>query len=158
MKYHHRLVIAAGLLVLFSSSANAQTPVSAPSVPEWLTNAVLLGVTILWVLALVIIIKSLRKQNWNLGEALSEEATLPPGTPTPAAGQEPPTLPSSSRLIALIGTVLNGSFFIGIGYYVLWQLFNGQPVTAATNAWQFFLAGSTLFLPYGVNKVTSILK
>lgn len=126
--------------------------------PMELTVAILVGMTILWVLSLLIILKALRTQHWSLAAALSEEADLPAGTPTPAAGQLPPTLPSSSRLIALIGTVIMGTFFIGVGYFVMWQLCNGQSIAAASNAWTFFAAGATLFVPYGANKVTSMLK
>jgi hypothetical protein len=150
--------VAAGALMVTVSSAYAQAEVAVKTLPDWLINSILFGMTIVWVFALLMIMKALRKQDWDLSKALSEEAQLPAGTPTPAAGQLPPTLPSTSRLIALIGTVILGTFFLGVGYYVIWQLCNGQPITAANNAWAFFATGSTLFLPYGLNKVTSILK
>ena len=149
--------LASTSLYFPKENALAQDAAQQP-LPMELTIAILIAMTILWVFSLLIILKALRAGHWSLAAALSEEADLPTGTPTPAAGQLPPTLPSTSRLIALIGTVIMGTFFIGVGYYVMWQLCNGQPITAASNAWTFFAAGATLFLPYGANKVTSILK
>ena len=117
----------------------------------------MIGMALLLFIGLLAVIKALRAQQWSLALALSEEATLPEGTPTPAAGQLPPMVGSSSRLIALIGTIILGTFFVGIGFYVVWQLCCGHDINTANSAWAFFASGSTLFLPYGINKITSML-
>ena len=129
-----------------------------PGLPSGLTIALLAGVTLFWLTALIGLIRSLREGGWKLTQALMEEAALPEGTPPPAAGAVPPMVPSVSRLIAMVGTIVLGSFFLAIGYYVLWQLCNGQSIEAAQGAWSYFAGGATLFLPYGVNKLSSVFK
>jgi hypothetical protein len=138
---------------------NDKAPASAaqPAMPRTLIYLILIGITVTLWFGLLVLLKTLSKQGWSLKDALTEEAKLPVGAPPPAAGALPPMVPSSSRLIALIGTVLQSTFFIAIGYYVIWQLCNGQSIQEATNAWTFFAGGATLFLPYGINKATSVL-
>jgi hypothetical protein len=120
-----------------------------------LKDGIVIGMAVVMFVGLLIVIKTLRVQKWSLATALSEEASLPEGTPTPAAGQSPPMVASSSRLIALIGMIVLGTFFIAIGFYVVLQLYSGQPVDKANAAWGFFASGATLFLPYGANKLSS---
>ncbi|RKP53545.1 hypothetical protein D7S86_14775 [Pararobbsia silviterrae] len=122
-----------------------------------LKGAIMIGMALLLFTSLLVVLKALRTQNWNLAQALSEEAKLQDGTPTPAAGDLPPLVPSSSRLIALIGTIILATFFIGIGFYVVWQLCSGHDINTANTAWAFFASGATLFLPYGINKASSVL-
>ncbi len=107
--------------------------------------------------SLVAEIKVLRAPKRSLALALSEEATLPAGTPAPAAGQLPRMVASGSRRIALIGTVIPGTFFVGIGFYVVWQLCSGHSINMANYAWAFFVCVATMSLPDGVTKATSIL-
>ncbi|MEN3809736.1 hypothetical protein ABD440_04755 [Chromobacterium piscinae] len=126
--------------------------------PQWLTITLLAGVTLFWLTALIGVVRGLRAGGWRLSHALMEEAALPEGTPPPAAGAMPPMAPSVSRLIAMVGTIVLGSFFLAIGYYVLWQLCNGQSIEAAQGTWSYFAGGATLFLPYGVNKLSSVFK
>jgi hypothetical protein len=116
------------------------------------------GYAAILVISWMIVIKTLRKQNWDLGLALSEEATLPAGTPPPAAGQRPPMVPSASRLIALMGLIVFSAFFIGVGFCVIWALCNGQPIDEANKAWTFFASGAAMFLPYGANKFAEAFK
>jgi hypothetical protein len=120
-----------------------------------LKDGIVISMAVVMFIGLLIVIKTLRVQKWSLATALSEEASLPEGTPTPAAGQAPPMVPSSSRLIALIGMIVLGTFFIAVGFYVVLQLYSGQPIDKANAAWGFFASGATLFLPYGANKLSS---
>ncbi|AEG70622.1 hypothetical protein [Ralstonia solanacearum] len=144
-----------------AASGGSSTPVALASpvaLTEWLATAILVCMIVVLLLTLLLIVKALRRQNWNLAEALSEEAALPEGTPTPAAGQKPPLVASTSRLIALVGTVILGTFFTGIGFYVVWELFHAKSVDAASGAWTFFLSGAVLFTPYGTNKIAKIFQ
>jgi hypothetical protein len=128
---------------------------SGAAMDHVLRDGIVIGMAVVMFVGLLIVIKTLRVQKWSLATALSEEASLPEGTPTPAAGQSPPMVPSSSRLIALIGMIVIGTFFIAIGFYVVLQLYSGQPIDKANAAWGFFASGATLFLPYGANKLSS---
>jgi hypothetical protein len=168
MKAMNALAIKTGLALLLTypfspaiaqdiTQVAIQTTAQKP-LPLALTITILIGITLVLVLSLGVIIRTLHARDWNLALALSEEADLPPGTATPEAGQLPPTIPSSSRLIALIGTVIIGTFFIAIGYYLIWQICNDQPITGAKDAMTLILSGSALFLPYGVNKIASMSK
>ncbi|WP_179401663.1 hypothetical protein [Burkholderia guangdongensis] len=147
-----------------ASSATAGAPASQPgaahAVPmgDGSRLAVMIGIAAMLVISWMIVIKTLRKQNWDLGLALSEEAALPDGTPPPAAGQRPPMVPSASRLIALMGLIVFSAFFIGVGFYVVWALCNGQPIDDANKAWTFFASGAAMFLPYGANKFADAFK
>lgn len=140
--------------------ASAPAALSSPPValPETLAATILVCLMVALLLSLLLIVKALRRQKWSLAEALSEEATLPEGTPTPAAGQKPPLVASTSRLIALVGTVILGTFFTGIGFYVVWELFHAKSIDAANSAWTFFLSGAVLFAPYGTNKIAKIFQ
>jgi hypothetical protein len=132
---------------------------SCKPLPVALSVCIMIGMAILLFVGLLMSIKALRlNKDWSLGKALSEEAKLPDGTPPPPAGELPPLIPSSSRLIALLGTIILGTFYTGIGFYVVWQLCNGARIDAANSAWAFFVSGATLFLPYGANKAASMLQ
>lgn len=120
--------------------------------------AILIGIAVFLMVSWMIVIMTLRRQTWNLGLALSEEAKLPEGAPPPVAGQLPPMVPSVSRLIALMGLTLFSAFFIGIGIYVIWALCNHQPLDDASKAWTLFASGAAMFLPYTVNKFADALK
>lgn len=141
-----------------SEQVNSLHNIPSPPLPKPLTYFILISTTLLWICALGVVIKILRKEQWSLKNALEEEANLPVGTPPIASGVMPVMVASASRLIALVGTIILGTFFIAIGYYVLWQLCNGQSIQDALNAWSYFLLGTTLFLPYGINKASSIFK
>ncbi|MHA6887380.1 hypothetical protein [Ralstonia pseudosolanacearum] len=140
------------------SGTPAAAPASPVALPEGLAAAILVCMIVVLLLTLLLLVKALRRQNWNLAEALSEEAALPEGTPTPAAGQKPPLVASTSRLIALVGTVILCTFFTGIGFYVVWELFHAKSMDAANSAWTFFLSGAVLFAPYGTNKIAKIFQ
>jgi hypothetical protein len=146
--------------VVAASDHSDKTPTTLPAtpLPKGLTWAIIIGTTLVWGFLSKVVINTLRRQGFSLKDALMEEATLPAGTPPPAAGALPPMVSSSSRLIALFGTILLGTFFVAIGYVVIWQLCNGQSIQNATSAWAYFAGGATLFLPYGINKAASVLQ
>jgi hypothetical protein len=121
-------------------------------------TAIMIAVAVVLLIGWMTAINALRKQDWSLGLALSEEATLPAGAPPPAAGQLPPMVPSASRLIALMGLIVFSAFFIGVGFYAIWAMCNNQSLDGANNAWKFFAAGSAMFLPYGANKFSDAFK
>ena len=118
----------------------------------------MIGIALILVISWMIVIKTLRRQNWDLALALSEEAKLPPDTPPPAAGERPPMIPSASRLIALMGLIVFSAFFIGVGFYVIWALCRGHSLDTADKAWTFFASGAAMFLPYGANKFADAFK
>ncbi|NML35093.1 hypothetical protein [Paraburkholderia antibiotica] len=144
----------------FADNAPASQPAESPSVmmSSGTSATIMIAAALVLLISWMTVISALRKQNWNLGLALSEEAELPAGTPPPAAGQLPPMAPSASRLIALMGLIVFSTFFIGIGFYVIWALCNGRPLDGANDAWKFFAAGSAMFLPYGANKFADAFK
>lgn len=174
-------VTIATLLVLLNQSVFAAEPPSNPTVPSTtaadkipnpvsgaasivtdpvpfgLSVAIEGGMAVTLVVGLMMIRKSLRLSNWNLAQALSEELRPAPNAPSAQQGTSISLVPSTSRLIALLGTVIIGTFFTGIGFYVVWQLCNGQPIGLANTAWGFFASGATLFLPYGINKFATAL-
>ncbi|WP_052210252.1 hypothetical protein [Dickeya fangzhongdai] len=150
--------IAVSGQLLPPAQVNPLPYIAVSPLPKTLTYLILAGITLIWVCALGVVTKILRKDQWSLKNALEEEVELPAGTPPPASGIMPLMVASTSRLIALIGTIILGTFFLAIGYYVVWQLCNGQPIQDALDAWSYFLAGTTLFLPYGFNKASSLFK
>lgn len=93
-----------------------------------------------------------KETDWSLGKALSE--TLGEVT----TGNPPTLVPSSSRLIAFIGSlVLVGTVF-SASFYIVWGLFNCQPMERLGDFGQFLLAGSALFAPYAANKLSELFK
>jgi hypothetical protein len=115
-------------------------------------------------------------KGWSLTDALSEEVTLTQldnnGAPVPAApaggaaAPAGPQLPeqtvsvttlkaSSSRFIALIGTISILMLYIGFGLASLDKFIVGGEMPKMTDATQFFYAGLVLFAPYIVNKFAS---
>lgn len=93
-----------------------------------------------------------KESDWSLGKALSE-------TSGDGSSANPIMfIPSSSRLIAFLGSlVLIGTFLSG-SFYVVWGLFNCQPMDRLDDFGKFILAGSALFAPYAVNKLSEIFK
>lgn len=137
---------------------NTLSHIAVTPLPRSLTYLIMISMTLAWTCAFGLVSKALHKGQWSLGRALEEEVDLPTGTPPPATGVMPLMIASSSRLIALLGTIIIGTFFIAIGYYVVWQLCNGQPIQDALNAWRYFMVGATLFIPYSFNKISSTFK
>ncbi|MGO4437398.1 hypothetical protein [Rhizobium sp. RAF56] len=129
------------------------------------------------VFALLLCYHSLRRATgWSLTDALSEEVTLSQmtndGVPILAPAQPPtPGAPatttvqtvmvttlraSSSRVIALVGTISILMLYIGFGLAYLNRFVVTGQVPELGNITQFFYAGLVLFAPYIANKFASI--
>ncbi len=77
------------------------------------------------------------------------------GVPAPA-----PTDPTSySRVSGLIGSVVMAAFFWAIGNVILYKAFSADGIaeisTLLTSLGTYFLAGSSLFVPYAFNQLKS---
>jgi len=112
-----------------------------------------------------VLIWGLRK----IGEALSEPGQLikllsekmkspgsPPPGPTPSPSPTPE--PSFSRLAGAVGAMGLAAVFIGIGYWVLYALFQNGDLSKLQGLGVYFLSGSALFAPYAFNQLTKIFK
>lgn len=97
-----------------------------------------------------------------LATALSEKnvQSAPGGAPgaAPVPGQDQPG--SFSRLAGTIGAIGIAATFVGIGYWIIFDLFlnNGGDLTKIGDLKYYFLAGSAMFLPYAFNQLSSIFK
>lgn len=83
-----------------------------------------------------------------LSRALSEKTTDPS---SPSDG-------SFSRVAGALGAIAVASTFVGIGYWVLFELFLGNDLAKLKDVGIYFLAGSALFLPYAFNQLSSIFR
>jgi hypothetical protein len=116
-----------------------------------------------------------RATGWSLTDALSEEVTLtqmdaegkpvlaPSPLPSPGAPEVAPvpltvtTLKaSSSRFIALIGTISILMLYIGFGLASLDKFVTDSKIPEMAETTKFFYAGLVLFAPYIVNKFSSV--
>lgn len=112
-----------------------------------------------WVMTIVLVLLFLfvamgllRSTSWNLGDAISEEAGNQPD-PLPA-GVRPILVPSSSRLIALLGLLTILAVFLGFGYYFLYSAFNGTLEQNDMRAVIYYLfSGAVVFAPYLANQL-----
>lgn len=78
----------------------------------------------------------------------------PDGKPVVA----PQMAASTSRLIALIGTMAILFLYVGFGMFALFHFGQtGQVPSSLKDVVSFLVAGLTLFAPYAVNKVSSVL-
>ena len=106
-------------------------------------------------------------KDWSLADALSEEVEV--GTDKKDAAGNPVKdnngniakdsimKASSSRLIALLGTIAIMMLYIGGGLSVLYKFaISGEVPTGTKDLSTFFLYGMVLFAPYIVNKFSSI--
>lgn len=61
-------------------------------------------------------------------------------------------------MIAFLGLIGMLSMFVGIGFYLLWALFNGKQDLAhqLDIAGHYLLYGSALFAPYAFNQIKSV--
>lgn len=146
----------------------APAPVVLPGRPVGDTLAlVMIGLLALIGLAfLAIIFTRLAASNWSLAEALSENvaepAFDPAGNPVMAGAVQATRsrmVPSTSRLIALMGLFAILLLYIGFGGAVLYYFTTGQVLPPQIGEVRSFLyAGLTLFAPYVVSKFSSIFK
>ncbi|MGV3550807.1 hypothetical protein [Rhizobium sp.] len=117
-------------------------------------------------ISLLLIYKNMRDSGkWSLSDALSEEVELSArdtdGKQIVAGDgtviKEIVMKASSSRLIALLGSVAIMMLYIGAGLSVLYAFASGAGVPKDTGEFsKFFLWGMVLFAPYVVNKFASI--
>jgi len=139
---------------------------SSISFSEILVAVVALGV----VISMLLFYRSLHEaSNWSLTDALSEDVALTKtdaaGNPVDAAGnpllsgQTPITVTlmkaSSSRFIAMIGTVAILVLYVGFGLACLHRFASGQEIPDMSKGANFFYSGVVLFAPYIVNKFSS---
>ncbi|WP_243439663.1 hypothetical protein [Fundidesulfovibrio soli] len=117
---------------------------------------------------------------WSLAKALSEpqpvEVTTSAGStaqvqnvgpagggqqpaeqPAVAANTEKVFAPSTSRLIAMLGTVTVSMLFMGYGVVVVWYLGKTGCMPGLENLTTFLVGGSSLFAPYIFNKLTNAI-
>jgi hypothetical protein len=116
----------------------------------WL-SVVAMSSVLIWGLRLVS--KILQTQDNGkpfLARALSEK-----GEP-PKSGDD--NDPSFSRVAGALGAVGLAATFVGIGYWVMYELYFGTDLTKLSNLNLYFLSGSALFLPYAFNRLASIFK
>lgn len=142
---------------LSPSAAWAQATASAPpafNVPKesvfWATFWIMTG--ILAFAFLFISLGLLRSRDWQLGDAVSEEAGNQPD-PLPA-GTKPIMVASSSRLIALLGLLNILGVFLGFGYYFLYSAFAGTVHLEDMKSVIYYLfSGAVMFAPYLANQL-----
>lgn len=96
----------------------------------------------------------MRSRDWQLGDAVSEEAGNQPD-PLPA-GVKPIMVASSSRLIALMGLLSILGVFLGFGYYFLYSAFAGTVNRNDMKSVIYYLfSGAVMFAPYLANQLQS---
>ena len=114
------------------------------------------AVGVLIFLAAIVIVVSLGiasyQGKWSLGDALSEEAALPPGS----AAQDVKMVASSSRLIALVGLVGILTIVVGVGWAVMWRLFVYGAAPDLAKVQNFLFGSACLFAPYLANQLRGI--
>jgi hypothetical protein len=135
--------------------------------PAWFVYAVIGLIVLAALVAMLIVRASISTSTFSLGEALSEEAevtaTDKDGQPIADNSGKPVTITklagSTSRVIALMGSIVLMVLFIGFGSFVLYFFGTGQGVPKGTDeVVRFLVAGLTLFAPYAVNKFSSLFE
>jgi len=135
--------------------------------PSWFVYAVIGLIVLAALVAMLIVRASISSSNFSLGEALSEEAELTAtdkdGQPIADASGKPVAITrlvgSTSRVIALMGSIVLMVLFIGFGSFVLYYFGTGQGAPKDTEeVIRFLVAGLTLFAPYAVNKFASLFE
>jgi hypothetical protein len=127
-------------------------------------------ITLSVVIAMLLFYRSLHEaQNWSLTDALSEDVAVTKtdqsGNPVDAignplaVGQLPITVTlmkaSSSRFIAMTGTVAILMLYVGFGLACLHRFADGGEIPDMSKGSNFFYSGLVLFAPYMVNKFAS---
>lgn len=153
---------------------------------SWFQYFIFILMTLVLLVLVKLIFSRLAASNWDLGEALSEEADLSrqanananaPNQPAAAAiaaggaaqvagaaagvvamTGKPVLVASTSRLIALVGMLVLIVYFIALAYYTVWALLNCTKMSAAEDVKLVLYAGAALFAPYAVNKFADVFK
>lgn len=142
--------------------ASFHPEVPAKSVAYWAVGAInLILVMVLWQ---VVGNLGAAGSSWSLSVALSEDDVLHDATGQPVIDPQTKTpvtrtSPSTSRLIAFMGMLVIVCMFLGVGYYIILGLFNGEKVSDnLAGIWSYFLAGATLFAPYAASQIKDMMK
>ena len=136
------------------------TPVSSPP-----SNCFIYGVIFLGMLGSIVFMLLIRSalvsSQWSLADALSEKVEITErkedGTPLLDENNQPVLIkkmqPSSSRMVALMGTIAILFLFLSFGAFALFHFGKtGKVPEGIDKIVTFLTAGLTLFAPYGVNK------
>lgn len=157
-----------------STAVRVVSEMQSLALPAFVFTIIIVTAVLLW--GMRILQSVLMKQDPEnpklrfLDKALSEKhvgrATDPAPQGAPNPGDPPPSppgsqvqadMPSTSRVVAAVGTLVLAAMLLGVGYYTLWSLFTYQSVDLSSIG-TYFLAGSALFAPYAVNQLSSIFK
>ena len=147
----------------------AGEPTLSPARPEeWFIYGIILFGILGTLVSMMLIRSALTDAEWSLAEALSEQVELTESAP--AEGIQPADndtqtaakktviqvkklYPSSSRMVALMGTIAILFMFLSFGAFALFYFAQtGQMPEGIDKAVTFLTAGLTLFAPYVVNK------
>lgn len=157
-------------ITLTSSSVLAQATVEAaveaaevtpPN--DWFIYAIILLAFMGSIVSMLLIRSALMNSQWSLADALSErvELTEQKEDGSPLMENNQPVLikkmqPSSSRMVALLGTVAILFLFLSFGAFALFHFAqSGQMPDGINKVVTFLTAGLTLFAPYVVNKFSN---
>lgn len=150
-----------------ASASAASSPAGARQPPA---SFLAYGVPIIVLVSALFAIQRIKKAlpaNWSIAEALSEEVPITPVKDASGAilfdkEGKPILLPemkaSSSRVIALMGMVAILVMYIGFGVFALYTYGMEGKLDKMDGVISFLMAGLTLFAPYAVNKVSSMMK
>lgn len=112
---------------------------------------ILITTVILW-RGMALIISELKQKdssdNSFLMRSLCESAT----------GSTQDGKPSFNRVAASLGALGTTSIFIGIGYWLIYDLFFVGNLSSFESLYRYFLFGSALFFPYAFSKLVSVFK
>jgi uncharacterized membrane protein len=143
------------------ATAAEQAPLSPARPAEWFVYGIILFGILGTLMSILLIRSALTNAKWSLAEALSEQVELTVSTTSEdsqIADNQPVThvrklSPSSSRMVALMGTVAILFLFLSFGAFALFYFAQtGQMPKGIDQAVTFLTAGLTLFAPYVVNK------
>jgi hypothetical protein len=171
MRHGIQPALALSLSTLIPAPAWAQEPAKWVAPDPWFVYTVLGVVVIGSLLTLLLVRAALIASSWSLADALSEDVELT-AMGTNAAGAPAPLLDaagkplmitqmraSTSRVIALTGSIVILLMFLGFGAFALYSFAGSGTMPASTNEIVKFLAGGlTLFAPYLVNKFAGIFE
>ncbi|XCN73308.1 MAG: hypothetical protein Q3M24_00695 [Candidatus Electrothrix aestuarii] len=134
---------------------------SSASPADWFIYAVILLGLLSSILSMLLIRSALARSKWSIADALSEEAELTErgedGKLLLTSDNQPILIrklaPSSSRMVALMGTIAILFLFLSFGAFALFHFAKtGKMPEGINNVVKFLTAGLTLFAPYVVNK------
>ena len=148
-----------------AASASAEATGEDETVSQAPSNCFVYGVILLGLLgsvvSMLLIRSALADSQWSLAAALSEKVELTErgedGTPVFDENNQPVLIktmqPSSSRMVALMGTIAILFLFLSFGAFALFHFAKtGKMPDGIDKVVTFLTAGLTLFAPYVVNK------